>query len=273
MDPKHPGAVDEIINLGEYWDSSKISAHKDEILECTGKTGRLYKTAYSMLKEAKVAYDEGKSYIEESMDVPVYNRIVKNLLDEVFKGVESDYITPVKHRHLFGSAITPDGLVNYIDTLISPGMKVFSLTGEPGTGVKEAISRIAGTALEIGLYAEEFHCPFEPELLDMVIIPSINTAVVNSTRHCDILNLNLLNIIRIDFNTCIRQQVLDQYRTDLENSRERYYSLLANAVSHISRAKAVHDDMEKYYVSAMNFDMIEAKRRETLKRILDYADK
>jgi hypothetical protein len=276
VDPKHPGAIDEIINLGEYWNEEKMSSSRDEILNCTKRISRMYKIAYSLLAEAKIAYNEWKSYISESINTPEHNRIVRTLLDEIFKDAEVNYTVPVKHRHLFASAITPGGPKNYIETILKPGMNVYCLGGSPGSGVKETISLIAKNALDTGLYAEEFHCPFEPELLDMVIIPSINTAVLNTSMpfHYDVSKIEGLVIKgMVNFDTCIQEKILGQYTLELDDVKERFYSLVNKAVSHIRRSKSIHDEMEKYYVSAMDFDMIAAKREDVLQRILKIAEK
>jgi hypothetical protein len=35
VDPKHPGAIDEIINLGECWDEERIVQNREKILDTT----------------------------------------------------------------------------------------------------------------------------------------------------------------------------------------------------------------------------------------------
>lgn len=276
VDPKVPGAVDEIINLGQYWDEEKIVSVKDEILKCTKKSARMYKTAYSMLSEAKIACSEWKSYVNESMNIGQYNKIVKNLVDEIFKKAPENYTKPVRHRHLFASAITPGGVKNYIETLLKPGMNVYFLQGSPGSGVKKAVGIIAENALNIGLYAEEFHCPFEPELLDMVILPNINTAVLNASAPFHFNTSKANNVVIkgiINFDTCINREILNEYEIEINDAKERYYSLIDKAVEHIRRAKAMHDEIEKYYTSAMNFDKLHKKSEEILQRILKYTAK
>jgi len=273
VDPKNPGAVDEIINLGEYWNESRIAMARSEVLSVNKRTGKYFKTAYSLLKEAKVAYDEWKGYVEECKNMAEYNKILTMFLKNVFEGAPSNYDSAPKNRHLFASAITPGGFKNYIDTLIKPGMKVYALEGEPGTGVKEIIGRAAQTAFEMGMFTEQFHCPFEPEKLDMVIIHDIDTVIINTSRpfHYDIACMDNLNLKEtINLNQCVKEDALSQYKPELEGAKARFYSLIDKAVEYLSKAKALHDTMEKYYVSSMDFDKISKKRLETLERILQY---
>jgi len=271
VDPKNPGVVDEIINLGEYWDTSKIAVAKNEVMKISKRVARHYKTAYSLLKESKVAYDEWKSYVVESVDSPKYNEILRILLGKVFEDAAANYNSAPKARHLFASAITPGGLTNHANTLIKPDMKVYAIEGPPGCGVKEMIFRSAQTACEFGFFTEQFHCPFEPECLDMVIIHDIKSVIVNTSRpfHLDIASIeNSAAVNKINLDACIKKDVLEEYKQEIGDAKERFYSLLSKAVSNISKAKSLHDKIESYYVSAMDFQSINEKREEVLQRIL-----
>lgn len=273
LDPKNPGAVDEIINLGEYWDKTKLEDVKDEILRNNKRVAKLYNIAYSHLKEAKVAYDEWKSYIQDSMDKCRYNEILKVLLQNIFDNVPDNFKSPPKERHLFASAITPGGLKNYADTLINSSMRSYALEGEPGTGVKEMILKVAHIASEKGLYTEQFHCPFEPEFIDMVIMPEINTAVLNMSKpfHYNVSKIDGLRVEdRVNLSICIQKNLLEEYEAEIEDAKKRFYSLIASAVEHLSQAKTIHDAIERLYKPAVNFKMIEEKRQEVMKMILKY---
>lgn len=273
VDPKAPGAVDEIVNLGECWDETKLMSSRDEILKYNNRIARLFNIAYSHLKEAKIAYDEWESYMEAGIDKIRYNEILGAMLRSIFEDVSANYESPPKVRHLFASAITPGGIKNYIDTLIDSRMKSYSIEGEPGTGVKKMIQRIAQSAYEKGLFTEQFHCPFDPDSVDMVIIPEINIAVLNMSKpfHYNVSKINGLRFEdRVNLNVCIQKKEIEDYEVELEDAKRRFYYLIASAIEHFSQAKSMHDKVENFYKPAMDFKMIEEKRQEVLKKILKY---
>ena len=172
---------------------------------------------------------------------------------------------------MFASAITPGGVKNYTNTLIKPDMKVYALKGQPGSGVKEMAARAAQTAWEMELFTEQFHCPFEPDFIDMVIIPDINSIIINTSQpfHYDISMLEGINIVKtIDLDICIYTDILNQYTTEIEDAKTRFYSLIDKAISHIARAKAMHDTIENYYVPAMDFEKVQTKRQEDRKSVV-----
>ncbi|HBM79407.1 MAG: PRK06851 family protein [Clostridiales bacterium] len=273
VDPVNPGAVDEIINLGKYWNVSKLEAAKSEIININKRTSRLFNISYSLLKEAKVAYDEWKSYIKEIIDSTRYNELLKTLEDNVFNTAGYNFESKPCYRHLFASAITPQGLKNYIDTLINAGMKSYAVEGEPGSGVKEMIAMIAQDAEKRGLSAELFHCPFEPEYIDMVIIKDINTVILNTSKplHYNVQKVDGLRIEdRINLNVCIKGELINEYKEDMEDAKKRFYALIAKAIEHLYMAKTAHDAMERYYIPSMDFKKIDLERDGILDRILNY---
>lgn len=274
IDPQYPGIVDEIINLGDFWDEEKIAARKDDIIDTKKRSSKRFKIVYSLLKESKVAYDEWKGYVEDSVDRGKYLRIVKILLETVFEDVVGNYGASPKARHLFASSITPKGFVNYIDTLVTQGMKIYAIKGEPGTGVKELVERVAQAAGELGLYTEQFHCPYEPDKLDLLIIPALNVMIANTSQpyHPHIEKLEDIVIEdTIDLNLCINYDELQYYKDEIEDAKSRYDYLLDKAVVHLKKAKEIHGEVEKFYIKAMNFDEVNKKREEILERILTYA--
>jgi hypothetical protein len=273
VDPKNPGAVDEIINLGEYWKEDVIVKHREQVLSTNKKVSRLFNIAYDLLRQSGAAYEEWKGYMEPAVDGVKYNRIARLLVENIFEGITANDTSAPQSRHLFGSAITPKGLLDYKETLLTKEMRIFSIAGQPGTGVKQLIARAAQAAEEKGLYTEQFHCPYEPDKLDLLIIPAINTALMNTSQPYHF-NLGRLDGIKpadeIDLDICIRKDAMAEYEPERLDAELRSRDLLEKAIAHLTRAKAAHDDMEEFYIQSMDYDMVKEKRDEVLKRILNY---
>ena len=274
FDPRCPGARDEIINLGECWEEDLLNPHKDEILEINKRGSMYFQTAFHLLRQSKLAYDQCRWYVEESVDRGKYNRILRMLTESVLEGLVPNYQATPTARHLFASALTPKGILDFKDTLISKDKKVISIKGLPGTGVKEMIGGIARAVEEIGLYTEQYHCPFEPDKLDLLIIPAAAIAVINSTGpdHFEPESLNdPAHLEEIDLGLCIRQELLSDYEEEWMEAEKRWRGLLDKGLTNVAKAKAVHGENEKFFVRAMNYDRVNEIRDQTLRRILEFA--
>ena len=68
VDPKHPGAVGEILNLGEYWDEPRLVKDKYYIINCNKQIKMRFESAYRYLGAAKEMQDDMEEIIGEGVD-------------------------------------------------------------------------------------------------------------------------------------------------------------------------------------------------------------
>ncbi|MGL5514497.1 MAG: hypothetical protein ACRDBM_14860, partial [Sporomusa sp.] len=103
IDPKYPGCIDEILNLGEYWDEQKIIANKADIISCTKEISKRFQRAYRMLKAAKSVYDDWEAANGEAMDYIIANQKAAILIERLFTGITT--VGQGNNRKLFASAL------------------------------------------------------------------------------------------------------------------------------------------------------------------------
>ena len=274
VDPKNPGAVDEIVHLGDFWHEDILRGNKEAILKSNRRVGRLFRSAYSNLKEAKVIQDEWASYITEAMDFAQVNEVTIALSEELFSGAATNFRGAVKPRHLFATAITPEGPVNYLHTVLQDTNKLFIIKGEPGSGKATLIGKLAGHANTLGLYTEIYHSALRPQNIDILVIPELAAAVANLSPPVsfdpDCLS-NLKSCKEVNLSVFIDPQATAQYQNALSSCSQRFDAAFDRAVDFLSQAKAEHDLMESFYIPAMDFSAINAKKEEILARIIRYA--
>lgn len=267
VDPKNPGAVDEILHLGDFWDEAGMRKNRDNILAVNREVGKNFRRAYRYLTAARSVYDDIESVNVEATDFGWLNQQAAGLVDELF-GDRAVAAVPGKARHLFGSAITPDGPRNYLQTVIGPMGRKVVVTGKPGTGKATLVQKLATAAVERGLDVETFHCPFDPEKLEHLVIPGVDLAVTTSAEpHVWDGKADWV----VDTSEALCDEVRQPYTDVITRAEEAYRQLFDTAVSYLSKAKALHDDMETYYVPNMHFDKLNALREKVLDRILGYA--
>lgn len=272
VDPKNPGAVDEIIHLGDFWDRAGMRANRGEILAANREVGRLFRRAYSYLAAARIFLGEVESYYQDTggLDRGGLNRVAGSLIHDIFGRAMVQARTP-KDRHLFATAITPDGPVNYLDTIVGHLDRRYIIRGDDGTEKTTLISRVFDAAVMRGYDVEVYHCALDPKKVDHVVIPALGVAVLNDVEPHFLKARDNDKII--DTMQYVDTGVQEAYIGERTRAREMYREAFNQAVWFINRAKKVHDEMEKYYVPNMDFAQIEAKRQEVEARILDLAGK
>ncbi|MFA4885055.1 MAG: PRK06851 family protein [Desulfotomaculaceae bacterium] len=271
VDPKNPGAVDEIIHLGDHWNDRGIRGNKKEILAINREVGRLFKHAYAYLAGAKIFLDEVESYYTESdaFNVGTFNKMVADLADEIFDGQPRLNRNP-KVRRLFATAITPDGPVSHLETVVGSLGKRYIIEGDDGTGKTILVSRIMEAATARGYSVTAFHCALNPSNIDHLVIHDLDLAVINNVEPH--IYRPKENDSVIDTMTCMDPVVNAAYLAEKGAARGMYRQCMEQAISFIGRAKKAHDEMENYYVPFMDFEAINARREKTLHRILELAE-
>lgn len=267
VDPKNPGVVDEIIYLGDYWNEEGLKTHKKEILSLNREISRLFCRAYSYLSAAHLFLEEVRLFYQETgaFNVGALNKLVLDLTHEIFEGKQRQSENPGVRR-LFATAITPDGPVSYLDTIVGHLKKRYIINGDDGTGKTTLVRRLMEVALMRGFHVEVYHCALDPDRVEHLVIPALETAVVNSVEphyykpH--------KGDTAIDTMICVQQLTDQNIQEERDTAREMYRRCLEEAVDFLHRAKKTHDEMETYYIPQMNFAEIEGRRQRVFDRIL-----
>lgn len=271
VDPKNPGAVDEIIHMGEFWDEAGMIARREDILRLNREHARLYRRAYRYLAAAKLFLDEVEDYYRENrcLNAAGLDRTALQMIGEIFGEKVNTSSTEKRERHLFATAITPDGPVSFLETLVGPGFQRYIISGDDGTGKNELIARIKDAAVMRSFFVEVYHCALDPEKIDHVIIPQLKTAVLNSVIPHILDPSDDDRVIKTDAFVKKPGRHLERER-DL--AREHYQQTFDAAVDFLSRAREKHRELESYYIPNMRFGEINRLARSVLEKILSYTE-
>ncbi|MFZ5354236.1 MAG: hypothetical protein ACOZCL_16160 [Bacillota bacterium] len=260
VDPKTPGAVDEIINLGEFWNEEGMIKHKQEILNCNKGVRDFFYSAYHYLAAAKEMQDDIDDAIDFAVDRAKFNQMLLELKSEVVDG--TDVMERAgKIRHLFDTAITPDGVVDYIDTIITKRHECYYLKGEHAKGSSEILSKFAEALCIRGYDVELYHQPLNPDRLNTLVVDELDLAVTVNPK----LEASAYMIVNLD-NNIVKNKLKDKQEM-LTIDREMLKTMLDEAVVRIGKAKKLHDVMETYYISNMDFKAIDTVKAVTIERI------
>lgn len=267
VDPKNPGAVDEIINLGEYWNLSGIKQNKEEVIDINEKVGLLFKRSYRYIAASKHLLDDITCIYEKATDYSGLAQEIENIKNDIFKTNKSNKLGKVRKQ--FGSAITPLGLIHYLDSLYDDTYEVYTIKNNWGIGVNRLLKRISEEAIIRGYNTELYYNPMEPsQSIEHVVIPCLKIAFVTQNKYLSVKRKDHI----IDLSKYADNNILKDDKTTIDFDKKQYEIMLNKGISTIKKAKQTHDDMEKYYIPNMNFEEVKKKMHEILARILEYAE-
>ena len=264
VDPKIPGAIDEIVNFGDFWNMSNLENNKIEILQCNKEISACFQRAFKYLKAAEPIFYDIEVKNADIMNFGKLNKFTEEFIEELFTGIENNEELSVP-RHLFGTAITPIGHVDYGDSLLQDATKVYYLDGKIGYGRTTFLKRVYERAVLKGLKVEVFHYPLIPEKIEGIMIEDLGVAITTSSLFKD---QNIINLGKF-----VNKDKLNEYKEELEVNERILDELINYAISNLKKAKSNHDIIENYYIPNMNFEKVNQLKDQLIEKILKYENK
>ncbi|SEF60043.1 hypothetical protein SAMN05660865_00589 [Caloramator fervidus] len=264
IDPKYPGAVERILDFGEYWDVDYLRSRKDIIKFYIDEIENQYKVFFKHLKVAKSIHDKWEKEYLKGMDFNKANQITEQIINEVVKGCINKV---AKEWHRFAGAMTPQGQVCFYDNLTCDIKNRYIIKGRPGTGKSTMVKKIAQAALSKGYDVEFYHCAFDPSSIDMIVIRELDFAILDGTAPH--VFEGGPNDKVIDMFTCIDTAIVHEEEDPIISLSKEYADEMLKAKKVYSNIKQLHDELEKYYINAMDFNNVNALRIRITRTLID----
>lgn len=269
VDPACPGAVDEIINLGEFWNQDGIIEAKEEIFKTGTKIRDCFERAYCYLRAAAELKKDTEKIFEYALDIGKEAIFIHDLKTKIFESGIPAKIRG-KQRLLFASAITPKGPCEFLDSLCIDH-KVIRLCAPAGSSTKNVMESLKDEAIKKGFLTETYFCSMSPNKIEHIVLPELNISVITANEYHDISDINSESNSTYFMNEFLNSGILSGYKRQLDFNRLYTDTIIQKAVESIAMAKSFHDELEKYYIKNINFDRLTHLRENLMNRILAYA--
>lgn len=249
IDPKNPGCVETIINMGDFWDEAKLRESKEKIIEINKQIKGYYASAYNYLAAAGSVYKNIPAQTSSG-------RLAQTIFEDM-TGRESACGTG-KIRKLFAGAIGPAGTVSFADTL--PLKKSYILKTDFAKGTSAVMQKLVNIFTQNGYDTEAFYDPLAPDdLIEHICVPEAEISVITSVGLSNIADENayIIDVDEIfDITTCTKDYIHNKLMTE---------RLVKEATGIIAKAKQKHDELEHCYIPCMDFELA----NKELKRIIE----
>ena len=262
VEPSLPGACENIINLGDFWDSRKLFENVDKIAAAANKNSRLHKTAAAYLSAAgELLYDNlklARLCTNRAAAVKFSGSLSKKFLPQKKDKSGTEFIR-------FIGGVTPEGIMSFSKTVTDFYQRIIVIEDKYGAAASEIMKYLRGAAKQKGYSIITLKNPFLPsELIDHILIPELSLAFVTENEF-------------IKFDTGARRvharrftdkNAAKKYRGRILFNRRVSRELLLGAAAAVKSAKAAHDELEKFYIDAMDFNALSRFAMKTASKII-----
>ncbi|MDQ0227466.1 PRK06851 family protein [Metabacillus niabensis] len=268
IEPKAPGVVEEYVNLGVAWDSQKLANDKQTILSLNKDIAGKFEIAYKTFAEALAAHDEIEEIYILNMNFDKANQLTDEVISLLYGEEQLEKKSKIKHRFL--GAATPLGAVDFIQNLTSDVQNRYFIKGRAGSGKSTMLKKIVAEGEKRGFDIEVYHCGFDPNSLDMVIIRERDVAIFDSTAPHEYFPERDTDKIIDMYERCINPGTDEKYADEIERTTKAYKGKMKEAISYLAEAKQLRDRLEAIYINAMDFQVVDEMQQTILNEIEAY---
>lgn len=267
-DPVYPGAVDEIINLSQFWDEEGVVSFREEIILNSEKKKECFERVYRYLKSAYFLIEDTKRIFEKALDRGAESIFIHTLKSMLF-GQGAPAKDFGKQRRLFASAITPKGYIDYLDSLCI-NHKIIRLSAPSGISPRNVIKDLNDEALNKGFFVEAYYCPMSPETIEHLVLPDLKVSIITANEYHDISDINNEQCTTYLMNEFYDYDLVSRYKCQLDFNRTYADAIIQKATESLALSMSYHDNLEKFYVNNMNFDALNKLNEKIMTQIQSY---
>lgn len=239
-DPKYPGAADDIIDLGAFWDKRALTKSRAYIKETVDRKAQLYRDTYSCLNAALTL-----------------DRIIKRRLSQV---VEGDTLNSLARTYINDIPyVSGKQSIRLTDAISAKGhcrLLPYTKQAERIYNIKDSygIASLFMNGLSQALYGRGMVISYE----------ALNTDNVNMIY---LPQGRILFCVNADMGEKIDLDALFSNEPDTESIKAHKNALLSEAYTLMMQASELHFSLEDIYISAMDFDAKEQYEKNLINEI------
>jgi hypothetical protein len=246
--PSHIRCVS--VNLSPLWSAADPSSpNVNAATTATEQVKQCLTNAYSCFADALSVHDDWETIYIGAMNFEAANR----LGDQYILRIYGDDSLPKEGRQddRFLGAATPAGAADFVPQLTS-GLKRYLIKGRAGSGKSTLLKRLAAAGLQRGFDVELYHCGFDPNSIDMIIVRELGVAVFDSTAPHEYFPDRASDEIIDMYAACIKPGTDEAFADELKVIQARYAAHMKEAIGHLAEAKRHRDAAEQTIAESVN---------------------
>ncbi|MDF2631620.1 MAG: ATPase [Caproiciproducens sp.] len=194
-----------------------------------------------------------KIYIS-NMDFAAADRLTAETIEKLI-GEKTLKKTGMKIDRFFGAA-TINGPFDYIENLTADIGKRYFVKGRPGTGKSTFLKRIAENAAEAGFNVEIYHCAFDPDSLDMIILRELDLCLFDSTSPHEYFPSRPDDEVIDIYKAAVADKTDEKYRAEITAIMTDYKAEIGKATKQLGKAKHYYDEVQRSILSKVSAEAL-----------------
>jgi hypothetical protein len=262
------GAIVQV-DLDQAADKFQLSQHEVEIDNLVEQIKQEHEYAYSGFAEALRIHDEWEAIYIAKMNFQAADDLTQEYIQRLYGDQKIEKASRVDHRFL--GAATPKGAVDYVPNLTAE-LKRYLVKGRAGSGKSTLLKKLAAEGIQRGFDIEIYHCGFDPNSLDMIIVRELGFAIFDSTAPHEYDPERPTDEIVDMYSRCIQPGTDEAHSDVIAGIRNRYSNTMKQSTQHLTQAQSFLDDLKKIYASTIDAERLDQIRSQIAQEINEIVD-
>ena len=261
VEPIHPGAVGHYVNLGACYDVHALRPLLPQMKQCMTGYKDCYSRAYRALTAAAQLMEDNRAALLTQEVLDKMQRRAAGILSRECKNKKNTPPGRVCQRFL--SAITHKGVICNYDTAAAQCERIYELSDSYRTA-HHMLSHLLSGFTRGGYDVIACLDPMFPRRLEHLLIPELSLAFVTCPAASP---MSQKPYRRIRLDAMPDAELLHMHRPRLRFSAKVAKSLIDDAVQSLSKAKAMHDELESIYNPHVDFQQADTMAQEIINKL------
>lgn len=256
------------IDLDDACNTDLLGANKTAIESLNNAISEAYGRAYSGFAEALRIHDEWEKIYIASINFEAADTLTSDIMHMLYGDRKLEKQSRVDHRFL--GAATPQGAVDFVPNL-TDGLKRYFIKGRAGSGKSTLLKKIGAVGAERGFDVETYHCGFDPNSLDMIIVRELGFAIFDSTAPHEYFPDRPADEIIDMYEHCIHPGTDEAHASEIADIKKRYSAKMKQSIEQLAHAKSRRDELKRLYVPTVDYRIVDRIRESILQEITGQA--
>ena len=262
VEPRFPGACENLIDLGAFWDQDKLRENAEAIRRYTLETALChrrstrYLAAAGALRQASLQL-LSPDVLEEKLNGYALRCSMRLLPNK--KGIR-----PGRATRRFLTGVTPKGVVFFPETVRAAATEITLLDDPYSPAAGMLLARLASRASAHGYDHVLILDPMDPHGDPLgLLVPERGVAFLRKTAQTAALSAaRTIHAARF-----LQPDAVRRHKQRLQFQQKTAQSLVDESVAQLRQAKQTHDRLESYYTAAIDFDALNRAAARLLDRL------
>lgn len=252
-----PRLREDLFYIGEGYDIKLLKKEQSELFALREKIIQLYENAGEHFKRALDIHHKVEQTYFKYMNIEKANHETKKLIEGFFHNSYLNKPSHTWHRYLGGA--TSKGAIDFILELTDDVDRRIFIKGRSGTGKSTMLKKIVNEAEKRGFDLEIYHCGFDPDSLDMVILRELGIAIFDATDPHSHNPIKTSDEIFDSFELFVEGDP-DQEQEKISILEKNYKGEMKGATQVLAQVRDLQREFESIYKHALNESFLDVAK-------------